>query len=98
MKVKDLIKQLSKLNPNSTLLFSNCVESGRSFGGCAFEATGRITDMSKEQFIEEAENVMDSLSEDRITDHALEDLITKVKRSKYGVVVFTIQGEENWNE
>lgn len=98
MKVKDLIKQLSKVNPDSTLLFSNIVESGRSFGGCAFEATGRINELSKEQFIEEAENVMDSLSEDRITDHALEDLVTKVKRSKNGVVVFLVQGEENWNE
>ena len=98
MKVKDLIKQLSKINPESTLLFSSCVESGRSFGGCAFEGTSRITDMSKEQFIEEAENVLDSLSEDRITDNNLIDLVNKVKRSKNGVVVISVEGEENWNE
>jgi len=89
MTIKDLIKDLSELNPNSTVLFSNSLEMGRSFSGCAYIATHQLTDMDKEEFEGE-------LEDSDIEDDEKEQLLDKV--GEEGVVVFCVSGEETFCE
>ena len=97
MKIKDLIKELSKRNPESTLMFSNHIECFMSNSGCSFVANYQLDDFSKTQFEEEVED-MDFNSDSQIED---EDEYKKTiieEVDKNGVVVFQISGVENWNQ
>ena len=89
MTIKDLINDLSKLNPNSLVLFSNSLESGRSFSGCAYQATHQLTDMDRDEFEEE----LDSTD---LEDDDKEDLLNSVGDA--GVVVLCVSGEETFCE
>ncbi len=89
MTIKDLIKDLSELNPNSTVLFSNSLEMGRSFSGCSYLATHQLSDMDKDEFEEE-------LEESDIEDDEKEQLLNDVGEN--GVVVFCVSGEETFCE
>lgn len=94
MKIKDLIKELSKLNPESTLLFSNSIECFRSCSGCSFEGDYQLLSFTKKEFKEEVEG-MDFSSVDDEEDYK-KNIIKKW--DKKGVVVLQVSGEENWNE
>jgi hypothetical protein len=89
MTIKDLIKDLSELNPNATVLFSNSLEMGRSFSGCAYLATHQLCDMDKDEFEEE-------LDGSDIEDDDKEHLLGNVGEN--GVVVFCVSGEETFCE
>jgi hypothetical protein len=96
MKIKNLIEELSKLNPESTLMFSNNVDCFHSMSGCSFVADYQLLDFTKKEFKEEVEG-MDFNSdviedEDEFKKEILEDV------DKNGVVVFQVTGEENWNQ
>jgi hypothetical protein len=96
MKVKDLIKELSALNPESTLMFSNNIECFMSMSGCSFIGEHQLLDFTKKEFKEEVEGMdfnSDGIEdEDEFKKEILEDV------DKNGVVVFQISGEENWNQ
>ena len=97
MKIKDLIKELSKLNPESTLMFSNHIECFMSNSGCSFIADYQLNDFTKKEFKEEVEGMefnSDSQIEDE--DEYKKDIIGEV--DKNGVVVFMVTGVENWNQ
>ena len=97
MKIKDLIKKLSKLNPESTLMFSNHIECFMSNSGCAFIADYQLNEFTKKEFKEEVEG-MDFNSDSQIED---EDEYKKTiieEADKNGVVVFMVTGVENWNQ
>ena len=89
MKIKDLIKELSELNPNSTVLFSNSLESGRSFSGCSYLGSYQLNDLSKDEFEEE-------LEETDLEDEDKEEIFGQVDDS--GVVVLCVSGEETFCE
>jgi len=89
MTIKDLINDLSKLNPNSNVLFSNSLEMGRSFCGCSYVATHQLSEMDKDEFEEELEG-------SDIEDDEKEQLLDKVGDN--GVVVFCVSGEETFCE
>ena len=67
MKIKDLIKELSKLNPESTLMFSNHIECFMSNSGCSFIADYQLNEFTKKEFKEEVEG-MDFNSDSQIED------------------------------
>lgn len=95
MKIKDLIKELSKRNPESTLMFSNHIECFMSNSGCSFVANYQLDDFSKTQFEEEVEDMdfnSDGIEEDEFKKEILEEV------DENGVVVFLVTGEENWNQ
>ena len=95
MKIKDLIKELSKRNPESTVLFSSHIECFRSNSGCSFVANYQLDDFSKTQFkkeVEEMEFNSDGIEEDEFKKEIIEEV------DKNGVVVFQVSGEENWNQ
>ena len=97
MKIKDLIKELSKLNPESTLMFSNHIECFMSNSGCSFIADYQLNEFTKKEFKEEVEG-MDFNSDSQIED---EDEYKKTiieEVDKNGVVVFMVTGVENWNQ
>ena len=97
MKIKDLIKELSKLNPESTLMFSNHIECFMSNSGCSFIADYQLNEFTKKEFKEEVEDMefnSDSQIEDE--DEYKKDIIGEV--DKNGVVVFMVTGVENWNQ
>ena len=94
MKIKDLINELSKLNPESTLMFSNHLECFRSDSGCAFTADYKLNDFTKKEFKQEVQDM--EFNSDGIEDEFKKDLIGEV--DKNGVVVFQVYGEENWNQ
>lgn len=97
MKIKDLIKELSKLNPESTLMFSNHIECFMSNSGCSFIADYQLNEFTKKEFKEEVEG-MDFNSDSQIED---EDEYKKTiieEADKNGVVVFMVTGVENWNQ
>ena len=97
MKIKDLIEELSKLNPESTLMFSNHIECFMSNSGCSFIADYQLNDFTKKEFKEEVEGMefnSDSQIEDE--DEYKKDIIGEV--DKNGVVVFMVTGVENWNQ
>lgn len=93
MKIKDLINELSKLNPESTLMFSNHLECFRSDSGCSFVADYKLNDFTKKEFKQEVEDMEFNSDE---MDEFKKDLIGEV--DKNGVVVFLVTGEENWNQ
>jgi hypothetical protein len=97
MKVKDLIKELSELNPESTLMFSNHIECFRSDSGCSFIADYQLNDFTKKEFKQEVED-MEFNSDNQIEDEDeyKKDIIGEV--DKNGVVVFMVTGVENWNQ
>lgn len=97
MKIKDLIKELSALNPESTLMFSNNIECFMSMSGCSFIGEHQLLDFTKKEFKEEVMG-MDFNSDSQIED---EDEYKKTiieEVDKNGVVVFQISGVENWNQ
>ena len=97
MKIKDLINELSKLNPESTLMFSNHIECFMSNSGCSFIADYQLNEFTKKEFKEEVEG-MDFNSDSQIED---EDEYKKTiieEADKNGVVVFMVTGVENWNQ
>ena len=97
MKIKDLIKELSKLNPESTLMFSNHIECFMSNSGSSFIADYQLNEFTKKEFKEEVEG-MDFNSDSQIEDEDeyKKDIIGEV--DKNGVVVFMVTGVENWNQ
>ena len=97
MKIKDLIKELSKLNPESTLMFSNHIECFMSNSGCSFIADYQLNEFTKKEFKEEVED-MEFNSDNQIEDEDeyKKDIIGEV--DKNGVVVFMVTGVENWNQ
>ena len=96
MKIKDLINELSKLNPESTLMFSNHIECFRSDSGCAFVGSYRLNDFTKKEFKEEVEDMEFNSDGIEDEDEYKKDIVGEV--DKDGVVVFMVSGEENWNE
>ena len=96
MKIKDLIKELSKLNPESTLMFSNHIECFMSNSGCSFVADYQLNEFTKKEFEGEVEDM--EFNSDGIEDEEdfKKDIIGEV--DKDGVVVFLVTGEENWNQ
>ena len=96
MKIKDLIKELSKLNPESTLMFSTNIECFRSDSGCAFTADYKLNDFTKKEFKQEVEDMEFNSDGIEDEDEFKKDLIGEV--DKNGVVVFQVSGEENWNQ
>ena len=96
MKIKDLIKELSKRNPESTVLFSTNIECFMSMSGCSFVANYQIDDFSKTQFKKEVNDM--EFNSDGIEDEKeyKKEIIEEV--DKNGVVVFQVSGEENWNQ
>ena len=96
MKIKDLIKELSKLNPESTLMFSNHVECFMSNAGCSFVADYQINDFAKKEFKQEVEDMEFNSDGIEDEDDYKKDIIGEV--DKNGVVVFLVTGEENWNQ
>ena len=96
MKIKDLINELSKLNPESTLLFSNHLECFRSNSGCDFVSEYQINTFTKKEFkqeVKEKEFNSDGIEDE---DEYKKDIVGEV--DKNGVVVFLVYGEENWNQ
>ena len=96
MKIKDLINELSKLNPESTLMFSNHIECFMSDSGCAFTADYKLNDFTKKEFKQEVEDMEFNSDGIEDEDEFKKDLIGEV--DKNGVVVFQVSGEENWNQ
>ena len=96
MKIKDLINELSKLNPESTLLFSNNIECFMSMSGCAFTANYQLNDFTKKEFKQEVEDMEFNSDGIEDEDEYKKDLIGEV--DKNGVVVFQVSGDENWNQ
>ena len=96
MKIKDLIKELSKLNPESTLMFSNHVECFMSNSGCSFVADYQLNDFTKKEFKEEVNDMEFNSDGIEDEDDYKKDIIGEV--DKNGVVVFLVTGEENWNQ
>ncbi len=96
MKIKDLINELSKFNPESTLLFSNNIECFHSMSGCSFLASHQLQDFTEKEFKKEVKESM--FNSDFIEDEKeyKKDIIDEV--DKNGVVVFQVSGEENWNQ
>jgi hypothetical protein len=96
MKVKDLINELSKLNPESTLLFSNNIECFHSMSGCSFLATHQLLDFTKKEFKKEVKEM--EFNSDFIEDEKefKNDIIDEVDTDE--VIVFQVSGEENWNQ
>jgi hypothetical protein len=87
MKIKDLINELSKCNPESDVLFSNSIECFRSMSVCSFQGSHRIDEYTKKELREELE------------DHEFGDDSEDVRReilSEVGetCVVFSVSGEE----
>ena len=100
MKIKDLIEELSKLNPESTVLFSNTLECFRSNSGCAFEGELHIEEMSREDLEEELDNLPLEDHEDE-SDFDDEEGVKGRVLEEVGdgdVVHILISGEENWNQ
>ncbi len=96
MKIKDLINELSKLNPESTLMFSNHIECFRSNYGCAFVGSYQLNDFTKKEFEEEVEDMEFNSDGIEDEDDYKKDIVGEV--DKDGVVVFMVSGEENWNQ
>jgi hypothetical protein len=96
MKIKDLIEELSKLNPESTLLFSNNIECFHSMSGCSFLASHQLQDFTEKEFKKEVKEM--EFNSDFIEDEKeyKKEIIDEV--DKNGVVVFQVSGEENWNQ
>jgi hypothetical protein len=95
MKVKDLIKELSELNPESTLLFSNDIECFHSMSGCSFLASHQLLDFTKKEFkkeVKEMEFNSDGIDGKELKNEILDEVDTDE------VVVFQVSGEENWNQ
>ena len=96
MKIKDLINELNKFNPESTLLFSNNIECFHSMSGCSFLSDYQLLDFTKKEFKEEVEGMefnSDGIEdEDEYKKEILDEVDTKE------VVVFQVSGEENWNQ
>ena len=96
MKIKDLINELSKFNPESTLMFSNHIECFRSDSGCSFVASYRLNDFTKKEFEQEVEDMEFNSDGIEDEDDYKKDIVGEV--DKDGVVVFLVTGEENWNQ
>ena len=96
MKIKDLINELSKLNPESTLMFSNHIECFRSNSGCSFVADYELHDFTKKEFKQEVEDMEFNSYGIEDEDEYKKDIVGEV--DKNGVVVFMVTGEENWNQ
>jgi len=96
MKIKDLIEELSKLNPESTLMFSNHIECFMSNSGCSFVADYQLNEFTKKEFKQEVEDM--EFNSDGFEDEEdfKKDVLGEV--DKNGVVVFMVTGEENWNQ
>ena len=87
MKIKDLINELSKCNPESDVLFSNSIECFRSMSVCSFQGSHQIEEYTKKELRKELE------------DHDFGDDIEDVRSeilSEVGetCVVFSVDGEE----
>lgn len=91
MKLKDLIKELSELNPESTILFSNSIECFRSVSVCSYLGDYSINSYTKNEFKEELE---DSFEDNEQTTK--EELLESIDGEE--VVVFSINGEETYSE
>lgn len=96
MKVKDLIKELSELNPESTLLFSNNIECFHSMSGCSFVSEYQLLDFTKKEFKEEVEEMEFNSEGIEDEDEYKKDIINEVDTDE--VIVFQVSGEENWNQ
>ena len=96
MKIKDLINELSKLNPESTLMFSNNIECFHSNSGCSFVSEYQINTFTKKEFKTEVKEM--DFNSDFIEDEKeyKKDIIDQVDTNE--VVVFEVSGEENWNQ
>jgi hypothetical protein len=94
MLVKDLISELSKINPDQEIIFRGLIESGRSLSICG--------DGSCSLSLEEEEDFKDRVSREKglynwDEEHDIEkDLLEIDKLWEYTLpkVVFTIEGEE----
>jgi len=91
MKVKQLIEELSKLNPESNILFSSYVESG-VVSGCTMLGDYSINSYTKQEFKEELEGIYFENVEDE--DETKEELLEDV--DDQGVVVIEVGGEETF--
>jgi hypothetical protein len=96
MKIKDLIKELSDLNPESTLLFSSSVECFHSMTGSSFVSDYQLLDFTKKEFKKEVEGLDFNSDGIEDEDEYKKEIIDKV--GKNGVIVFQVSGEENWNQ
>lgn len=96
MKIKDLINELSKLNPESTLLFSNNIECFHSMSGCSFLSEYQLLDFTKKEFKEEVEGHEFNSDFIEDEDEYKKEIIDQVDTDQ--VIVFQVSGEENWNQ
>lgn len=93
MKIKDLINELSKFNPETPLMFSNHIECFRSDSGCAFVADYKLLDFTKKEFKQEVMEMGFDVEDEK---EYKEEIIQEC--GKDGVVVLQVSGEENWNQ
>jgi len=90
MKIKDLIKELSKCNPESDVLFSNSIESFRSMTVCSFQGSHRIEEYTKKELKEELEgHEFGDGGED--SEDVRKEILSEVGKT---CVVFSVDGEE----
>lgn len=96
MKIKDLIKELSEFNPETTVVFSSVIECFHSVSGSSFVSDYQLHDFTKKGYKEEVMGMefnSDGIEdEDEYKKEILEDV------DKNGVLVFQVTGEENWNQ
>ena len=88
MKVKDLITELSKCNPESDVLFSNSIESFRSMTVCSFQGSHRIEEYTKKELKDELE---DHDFGDDDSEDVRKEILSEVGKT---CVVFSVDGEE----
>ena len=88
MKVKDLITELSKCNPESYVLFSNSIESFRSMTVCSFQGSHRIEEYTKKELKDELE---DHDFGDDDSEDVRKEILSEVGKT---CVVFSVDGEE----
>ena len=96
MKIKDLINELSKFNPESTLLFSNNIECFHSMSGCSFLSEYYLLDFTKKEFKEEVEEHEFNSDFIEDEDEFKKEILDQVDTDQ--VIVFQVSGEENWNQ
>lgn len=85
MKIKDLIKELSELNPESNILFSSYVESG-VVSGCTMLGDYNINSLTKQEFKEELdETYFENIEDEDEVNEKKEELFEDV--DDQGVVI-----------
>jgi hypothetical protein len=90
MKIKDLITELSKCNPESDVLFSNSIECFRSMSVCSFQGSHRIDEYTKKELKKELED-HEFGDDGEDSESVRKEILSEVDKT---CVVFSVSGEE----